>query len=334
MPYKSTVFSKMTAHQVNIYVKAWKNHLGRVISDFQPDVIHTHHIWLMSSIVKDIAPNVPVLNQCHATGIRQMEFCPHLTAMVKKGCARNDRFQTLFEEHSKKLKKILEISSKRIHIIPSGFREDIFYSTDNSTRNPKAILYSGKYSSAKGLPWLLNAFEKLNRKISGLELHITGSGAGDEAESLKRRMLRMKPNVIVHGQLGQADLANLMRKCSVFVLPSFYEGIPLVLMEAAACGCRLVSTRLPGVEKQIVHYLGGDLQLVPLPKIYDMDKPVAEDLPTFVKNLSEAIEISLQKATIHKQKNVKPSFNNFTWAAIFKKIEKIWLELIEQRKIN
>ena len=65
-----------------------------------------------------------------------------------------------------------------------------------------------------------------------------------------------------------------------------------------------------------------------------MDKPVAEDLPTFVKNLSEAIEISLQKATIYKQKNVKPSFNNFTWAAIFKKIEKIWLELIEQRKIN
>ncbi len=332
MPYQSTKFSKMTEQQVEIYIDEWKNHLGRVISTFQPDVIHTHHIWLMSSIVKDITPNIPVLNQCHATGMRQMEFCPHLADRVKKGCARNERFQVLFEEHSKKLSEVLGINSERIHIIPSGYREDIFYSTDNNNRNPKAILYSGKYSFAKGLPWLLDAFEKLFKKIPGLQLHIAGSGAGDEAETLKRRMIGMKPNVELHGFLGQAELANLMRQCSVFVLPSFYEGIPLVLVEAAACGCRLISTRLPGVEKQLAPYLKENLQLVNLPGIYDMDKPVAEDLPAFVENLSDAIEISIQKAVSDvPEKGNNPFLQNFTWETIFKTVEKIWLELIEQR---
>ena len=52
------------------------------------------------------------------------------------------------------------------------------------------------------------------------------------------------PLVTMHGQLDQPALADLMRRCAVCVLPSFYEGVPLVLVEAAACGCRLVSTDL------------------------------------------------------------------------------------------
>ena len=46
-----------------------------------------------------------------------------------------------------------------------------------------------------------------------------------------------------------------MRRCAVCVLPSFYEGVPLVLVEAAACGCRIVATALPGVIEQIAPYL-------------------------------------------------------------------------------
>ena len=54
-------------------------------------------------------------------------------------------------------------------------------------------------------------------------------------------MLSMAPAVTLHGQLNQPQLAVLMRRCGVCVLPSFYEGLPLVLIEAAACGCRIVA---------------------------------------------------------------------------------------------
>ncbi len=79
MPYPSTRFSKMTPVQIDTYRSAWRGHLRKVIAEFQPDVIHAHHVWLLSSLLKDVAPGIPVVNQCHATGLRQMTLCPHLS---------------------------------------------------------------------------------------------------------------------------------------------------------------------------------------------------------------------------------------------------------------
>ena len=59
----------------------------------------------------------------------------------------------------------------------------------------------------------------------------------------------------------QPQLAALMGRCHAFVLPSFYEGLPLVLAEARACGCRLVATALSGVVSQLAPPLGEDLLL-------------------------------------------------------------------------
>ena len=56
-----------------------------------------------------------------------------------------------------------------------------------------------------------------------------------------------------------------MRRSTVCVLPSFYEGLPLVLVEALACGCRLVATDLPGVVDELAPRIGAALELVELP---------------------------------------------------------------------
>jgi glycosyltransferase involved in cell wall biosynthesis len=45
------------------------------------------------------------------------------------------------------------------------------------------------------------------------------------------------------GSIDQASLANLHRLCSIFVLSSAYEGLPLVVLEALACGTPVVTTR-------------------------------------------------------------------------------------------
>jgi len=66
-------------------------------------------------------------------------------------------------------------------------------------------------------------------------------------------------------------------------LPSFYEGLPLVLVEARACGCRLVATDLPGIRERLLPVLGDELALVELPRLTGVDKPVAADLPAFIR---------------------------------------------------
>lgn len=323
MPYPSTVWSSLSPENIQLYQQVWTQHLKKVIQHFQPDLIHCNHIWLVSALMKDVAPNIPVVTTCHATGLRQLELCPHLAADVISGCKRNDHFFVLRRDHAASLAKTLNIPHHQISVSGVGFRHEIFHTEGTEKFSSRQdLLYVGKFSNAKGLPWLLDAFTALKAQQPDLCLHIAGDGSGPEAEALRARMKAMSPGVTMHGMLNQAELARLMRRCRVCVLPSFYEGVPLVLVEAAACGCRLVSTRLPGVLEQIAPALGPSLTMIPLPRLQNVDIPVAEDLPQFIRDLTSAMQDSLQAG-----ESPDPYLESFTWRAVFTRIESKWQDL-------
>lgn len=368
MPYRSSVFAQLTTAQLAAYRDAWRRHLVRVAAAFRPEIIHAHHVWIVASLLKDILPAVPVVNHCHATGLRQMQLCLHLAAEVKQGARRNERFLVLSHEHARQLAACLQVPAERIHIVGAGYRADLFH-TGDAVSDAQAsaqieeladtsvqelvdsgadsagfarshnLLFIGKYSAAKGLPWLLDAFARLQAQSPQLRLHVAGTGAGEEADALHRRMSAMAPSVVLHGQVAQPELARLMRRCAVCVLPSFYEGVPLVLVEALACGCRLVATRLPGVEEQLAPALGTFLDLVPMPRLTGVDTPVAEDLPTFVDDLARALAVALARPAITTRDpgwDSAPSRTDtlhravapFTWASVFSRVEAVWKELL------
>jgi glycosyltransferase involved in cell wall biosynthesis len=109
----------------------------------------------------------------------------------------------------------------------------------------------------------------------------------------------------------------------VFVLPSFYEGLPLVLVEAVACGCRLVATDTPGVVHDLAPQLGEAIELVKLPQLEGPDTPVQVDLPKFTDELEAALHRALHKGPLPDKIELRP----FTWNAVFQRVEDIWLEL-------
>jgi glycosyltransferase involved in cell wall biosynthesis len=323
MPYTSSVWSTMNDGQLAAYRRVWRDHLERVVESFQPGLIHSNHIWLLSSLIKDVAPALPVVATCHATGLRQMALCPHLKEEVIAGCRRIDHFCVLRQDHREQLAAALGISPDRITVTGAGYREELFFSEPGSAAGKGELLYIGKYSAAKGLPWLLDAVESLAADQPELRLHVAGSGAGPEADQLRRRMEELAPTVVLHGQISQDVLADLMRRCAVCVLPSFYEGVPLVLVEAAACGCRIVATALPGVLEQIAPFLQDQLDLVPLPRLEGVDRPVPEDLPRFTADLTRAL-----KAAVTAEPVTAGNLDHFTWGAVFFRVERIWRDLI------
>lgn len=324
MPYPSSVWSTLSAEKLASYQQVWAQHLEKIIHDFQPDLIHSHHIWLLSSLLKDVAPAVPVITTCHATGLRQLQLCPQLAEQVIQGCRRNDHFLVLHQDHALQLAQTLNVAPQNISVTGVGFRDEIFHARGAKPPTPpRDLLYVGKFSQSKGLPWLLDAFEVLSARQPHLHLHIAGDGSGSEAETLRSRMQTMSPAVIMHGMLDQENLARLMRQCQVCILPSFYEGVPLVLVEAAACGCQLVSTSLTGVLEQIAPTLEDTLHLIPLPRLKNVDQPLAEDLPQFTENLITAITNSLNSPNAPL-----PSLETFTWKAVFNKVESKWQSLI------
>ena len=325
MPYRSTRFSTLTPSQVEHYLDAWRRHLEPIVTSFAPEVIHSHHIWLMSSVLKDIAPDIPVVTHCHATGLRQMVLCPHLAPRVRRSCGRNDRFVVLHQGHADALVEALAIAPERVKVVGAGYGDETFDAQGRAAVSAPTLLYAGKYSHAKGLPWLLDAVEALSLEIDGLTLHVAGSGAGEEAEALRTRMEAMDA-VVLHGQIAQSDLAALMRRASVFVLPSFYEGLPLVLVEAAASGCQVVSTDLPGA-LELSGALGPWLHTLPTPRLAQVDVPLAEDLPAFV----EALGQTLQRALSAPLPCEAPALETWTWRAVFERVEAIWRDLAATR---
>lgn len=325
MPYRSTRFSAMSEAQLAAYRSAWRAHLGRVLAEVQPDVIHTHHVWILSSLVKDVAPELPAVAHCHATGLRQRALCPHLGGAVSVGCARIEQFVALHRGVALELTEVLGVDPSRVHVVGAGYREDLFHPEGRRPDVGPEILYVGKLSAAKGLPWLLTAVELLAPRHARLRLHVAGSGAGAESEALSARMEGLAPLVVPHGALPQPALASLMRRCHVLVLPSLYEGVPLVLAEARACGCLLVSTALPGVMEQLAPHLGEALLTLPPPALQGVDAPHPEALPAFVEQLAETLEQALGRPSPGADPR---GLSPLTWSAVFSRVESLWKRLL------
>jgi glycosyltransferase involved in cell wall biosynthesis len=328
MPYPSTRFSELDAARLARYRAAWRSHLERVVTDFAPDLIHAHHLWIVGSLLKDVAPDVPVLSHCHATGLRQARLCPELADDVRAGCVRNDAFLALHADDAAAIRRWFGVAADRVHVIGAGYRDELFHPRGRRPADPPRLVYVGKYSAAKGLPWLLAAVERLRDRGVALELHVAGSGSGAEADALAGRMRSLAPTVVLHGALGQAALAELLRTCAVCVLPSLWEGLPLVLVEALACGCRLVATDLPGVRNELAPSCGEAIVRVPRPPVLGVDRLADDAAPRFVDSLVAALDQSIERFRAAPLPPEAAGLERFTWSATFRRVETIWSKLL------
>ena len=73
--------------------------------------------------------------------------------------------------------------------------------------------------------------------------------------------------VRVYGALPQKSLAKVMRESHILVLPSFYEGLQLVILEGLASGCRIVATDFPGTKEILGNFYTNIITLVKTPRL-------------------------------------------------------------------
>jgi len=109
----------------------------------------------------------------------------------------------------------------------------------------RTILSIGRLSEEKGHQTLLEAVAHLIRNsVFQVELHLIGDGPLRYALEQQAVLLGIRAHVVFHGQL--ANPFPLLRQAELFVLPSFYEGLPNALLEAMACEVPTLVSDCPG----------------------------------------------------------------------------------------
>ena len=326
MPYESTRFCDLSEAALNEYERAFSQTLQNAVYKFKPDIIHSHHLWIVSSLARQLFPNIPMVTTCHGSDLRQFQNCPHLQEKVLLGCRKIDVVMALSEAQKNDINRFYNRAAEKIIVTGAGYNDSLFYLDTKPNPDPVQLVYAGKLSNAKGVPWLLRALQSIN--TPAWQLHLLGSGSGEEKEHCLMLAKALGEKVHIHGALPQKSLAEIMRHSHILLLPSFYEGLPLVILEGLASGCRIVTTDLPGTREILGGFHTDMISLVRTPRLRYTDQPYREDENSFEQNLKKAIWQQMNAASKCAQIDLSPiqhKLDSYTWTGIFKKVREAYL---------
>ncbi|MFC1494019.1 glycosyltransferase family 4 protein [Thermodesulfobacteriota bacterium] len=329
MPYESTRFCDLSSEELMEYENAFTRILVSAVEQFKPDIIHSHHLWIVSSLARQLYPEIPMVTTCHGSDLRQFQNCQHLQEKVLKGCQRINIIMALSEAQKSEIIRLYGLAPEQIIVVGAGYNDRLFYLDVKPKQEPVQLIYAGKLSNAKGVPWFLRALRSINSPA--WQLNLIGSGSGEEKDYCLQLAKELGERVLVHGALSQKNLASIMRKSQILVLPSFYEGLPLVILEGLASGCRIVATDLPGIKELLGDSKTDFINLVKTPRLRNIDQPYQEDEHPFEQDLKKAILQQINAVLKYEQIDLSPiqdRIDSYTWTGIFKKVQEVYMKCL------
>ena len=179
---------------------------------------------------------------------------------------REARFVVTISEHNRAF--ILDHTDNRfagkVRIVRCGvdsrcYAEARSHSSREAKNEVLEIGCIGTLHEVKGQHILLEACALLSKRATAWRCHLIGDGPNRRALEDQARVLGLSDRVIFHGHCERERVRTLLGEMDVAVAPSVptsdgrREGIPVALMEAAACALPLVASRLSGIPELVFH---------------------------------------------------------------------------------
>jgi glycosyltransferase involved in cell wall biosynthesis len=158
------------------------------------------------------------------------------------------------EHTAENLRKYEKFSSRKICVIPNGIDGSKYAisidkdkkRTELGITNKGPIIGIGvRLCEQKGITYLLKAMPEIIMAFPDCMLVIAGRGPIEDDLKKESEDLGISSNVKFVGM--RLDIPELLKLFDVYVLPSLWEGLPMVLLEAMAAGCPIVATDVGGV---------------------------------------------------------------------------------------
>lgn len=328
MPYESFLFSNLVNEKLEEYIKVFTNKITKIVNEFNPDIIFTNHLYIMSSIVASLNSSCKVFAFCHGTDLRQLYKNNIHKKLICKNIPKVDGIFCLSEKQKEEIIEVFEYNKDKVYVIGGGYDLEFYYKGEDKIYNKNSklkLIYAGKFSRAKGVIYLLKAFEKVKDKYN-IELILAGSGTGEEYDEIISYSQKMSDKVKLYGYMDTQEIADLFRSCDIFVMPSFYEGLSLVTIEAMACDLKVVMNEL----ENFMDFVGDDIinskniEFVKMPKLFDADKVVKEEVNDYIQRLSLALEDQINNLYNNNfEKDFSYKITQFSWENICNNIKNI-----------
>ncbi|ARS37286.1 glycosyltransferase [Pontibacter actiniarum] len=135
-----------------------------------------------------------------------------------------------------------------VQYIPNLTDESFFKPSPGHQKNslPTTFFTLARLEEGKGIRYLIQAFKLFLAAHPQCRLRIGGGGSCREEYQALVEELAIADKVEWLGVLNRESALEAYRQCDVFVLPSLYENLPLVLLEATACGKPVIGTYCGG----------------------------------------------------------------------------------------
>lgn len=317
-PRSNFLFDEMTKEQIKQYETAFRIAIEDEIKEFQPDVIHTQHIWIISGLLADY--NIPYIVTSHGAEFityRKTNVFDEYGFKAVEGCKR---IITISKDNENEIIDKFVDAKNKLTFIKNGYNSHDFFIQDLNKQDvlkkfsidgdfDRIVLFVGRVSKMKGIDVLLKA-ANIYETEKTLTL-IAGDGEfRDELNNLKEK-LQLK-NVVFLGSRGHEELRLLYNISDVLVLPSRKEALPLVAIEALACGTPAVVTNQSGMADIINKDVGFTFEL-------DDEKMLAEKIKLIID----------KKVIFDKNKIADYAKNNYSQEILMDKLLKIYKEVVE-----
>jgi glycosyltransferase involved in cell wall biosynthesis len=195
---------------------------------------------------------LPVVLKVHGSDIHQLEKHPGRRRGTIEALQQADRVVAVSRDLARRVVE-LGADPDRVRLIYNGVDGAVFCPGDRTAARDRLglaskrpiLVYVGNLLPVKGPDVLVEAAGLLAARGIEFDLHIIGGGPLRAA--LERQVAERGVSAIFHGSIPHDHLPDWFRAADVHVLPSRSEGVPNVLLEAAACGTPFVASRVGGV---------------------------------------------------------------------------------------
>lgn len=250
------------------------------------DIIHSQSVAAWLYITKNLKGRykIPFIATMHGTsageiksGINQRSIRGmakvlfHILSYPSRGLrfAKScDAIIAVSDDVAKEVKKFFFVKPDNVYTVPNGIDTVRFNPNIDGSEirkrykigEEKLIFSVGRLEKEKGFQYIIDAFSLILNEIKDIKLIIAGTGRYEGKLKKQIEALNLTKNVIPCGNVPNEELPRYYNSCDVFVDPTArVEGLPLVLLEAMACGKPVIASRIGGIPTVIDDGIDGIL---------------------------------------------------------------------------